>query len=169
MRPKVSPNKPYAEKSDGIAVHFVLTDLAYMRGDRAAYEHELDGVKGTSLEPFMLLFNAGWQASEGRVKTSHELWQRAGQVATNAGAKDLAASFLVYEAKNNAELGYQAEARQKAAQAVALSKRRRTLRSLAAVVFAFTGDLRNIGDLSLAGLQPRFSGQSQHCNWSPHP
>ncbi len=143
-----------AEKSDGIAVHFVLTDLAYMRGDRAAYEHELDGVKGSSLEPFMLLFNAGWQASEGRVKTSHELWQRADQVATNAGAKDLAARFLVYEAKNNAELGYQAEARQKAAQAVDLSKDA-DVGSLAAVVFAFTGDLQKSESL-LAGLNRDF-------------
>jgi len=143
-----------AEKSDGSEVHFVLTDLAYMRGDRAAYEHELDGVKGSSLEPFMLLFNAGWQASEGRVKTSHELWQRAGQVATNAGAKDLAASFLVYEANNNVELGYQAEARQKAAQAVALSKEA-DVASLAAVVFAFAGDLQKSESL-LAGLNRDF-------------
>ena len=143
-----------AEKSDGSEVHFVLTDLAYMRGDRAAYEHELDGVKGSSLEPFMLLFNAGWQASEGRVKTSHELWQRAGKVATNAGAKDLAASFLVYEANNNVELGYQAEARQKAAQAVALSKEA-DVASLAAVVFAFAGDLQKSESL-LAGLNRDF-------------
>ena len=35
-----------AEKADGIAMHFVLTDLAYMRGDRAAYEHELELAKG---------------------------------------------------------------------------------------------------------------------------
>ena len=143
-----------AEKSDGAEVHFVLTDLAYMRGDRAAYEHELERVKGSSLEPFMLLFNAAWQASEGRVKTSHELWQRAGQVATNAGAKDLAASFLVYEANNNAELGYQAEARQKAAQAVDLSKDA-DVGSLAAVVFALAGDLQKSESL-LAGINRDF-------------
>ncbi len=28
-----------AEKSDGFGVHYILTDLAYMRGDRAAWEH----------------------------------------------------------------------------------------------------------------------------------
>ena len=57
-----------AEKSDGIAVHFVLTDLAYVRGDRAAYEHELELGKGTSTEPFLLLFNAAWQGAEGKIK-----------------------------------------------------------------------------------------------------
>jgi tetratricopeptide (TPR) repeat protein len=130
-----------AEKSDGIAVHFVLTDLAYMRGDRATYEHELDLGKGTSTEPFLLLFNAAWQGSEGKVKAAHELWQRADQVSMNAGAKDLAAQFLAIEGYTNALFGYPADARQRLSQALALSNDP-DARTLAATAFAMIGDLQ---------------------------
>jgi serine/threonine protein kinase/Flp pilus assembly protein TadD len=130
-----------AEKSDGIAVHFVLTDLAYMRGDRATYEHELALGKGTSTEPFLLLFNAAWQGSEGKVKAAHELWQRADQVSINAGAKDLAAQFLAIEGYTNALFGDPAEARQKLSQVLALSNDP-DARTLAAVAFAMIGDLQ---------------------------
>jgi serine/threonine protein kinase/tetratricopeptide (TPR) repeat protein len=130
-----------AEKSDGIAVHFVLTDLAYMRGDRATYEHELDLGKGTSTEPFLLLFNAAWQGSEGKVKAAHELWQRADQVSMNAGAKDLAAQFLAIEGYTNALFGYPADARQRLSQTLALSNDP-DARTLAATAFAMIGDLQ---------------------------
>jgi serine/threonine protein kinase/tetratricopeptide (TPR) repeat protein len=130
-----------AEKSDGIAVHFVLTDLAYMRGDRATYEHELDLGKGTSTEPFLLLFNAAWQGSEGKVKAAHELWQRADQVSMNAGAKDLAAQFLAIEGYTNALFGYPADARQRLSQALELSNDP-DARTLAATAFAMIGDLQ---------------------------
>jgi serine/threonine protein kinase/tetratricopeptide (TPR) repeat protein len=130
-----------AEKADGTAVHFVLTDLAYMRGDRPAYEHELELTKGTSVEPFILLFNAAWQDSEGKIKAGHDLWQRADQVSTNAGAKDLAADFLALEGYTNALFGYPADARRKISQALALSNDPNA-RILAASALAVIGDLQ---------------------------
>jgi eukaryotic-like serine/threonine-protein kinase len=130
-----------AEKSDGTAVHFVLFDLAYMRGDRAAYEHELDIAKGTSLEPFLLFFNAGWQAVEGKVQASRELWKKADQSAMSAGAKDLAAVLLTFEAYNDALFGYTADARRKASEALDLSSDPDT-RAGAAFVFAAIGDVQ---------------------------
>ena len=130
-----------AEKTDGIATHFVLTDLAYMRGDRAAYEHELELIKGTSLEPFMLLFNAAWHDAEGKVKAAHELWQRADQENVSAGAKDLAASFLIIEGSAEALFGYTAEARQRATQALELSNQPDE-RAAAAQLLATLGDLQ---------------------------
>jgi serine/threonine protein kinase/Flp pilus assembly protein TadD len=130
-----------AEKSDGIAVHFVLTDLGYMRGDRAAYEHELELAKGTSTEPFFLLFNAAWQGAEGKVQASRNLWQRAGQISVNAGAKDLAAEFLALEGYIDALFGYPADARQKASQALALSNDP-DARSLSATTLAMIGDVQ---------------------------
>ncbi len=130
-----------AEKSDGIAVHFVLTDLAYVRGDRAAYEHELELGKGTSTEPFLLLFNAAWQGAEGKIKAAHDLWQRADQVSTNAGAKDLAADFLALEGYTDALYGYPADARQKLSQVLALSNDS-DARALAATAFAMIGDVQ---------------------------
>jgi tetratricopeptide (TPR) repeat protein len=130
-----------AEKAEGSSMHFVLTDLAYMRGDRPAYEHELELSKGTSNEPFLLLFNAAWQDAEGKVKAGHDLWQRADQVSMSVGAKDLAAEFLTVEGYINALYGYPAaDARQKLSQALALSNGP-DVRTLAATVFAMIGDV----------------------------
>jgi serine/threonine protein kinase/tetratricopeptide (TPR) repeat protein len=129
-----------AEKADGSTMHFVLTDLDYMRGDRAAYEHELELSKGTSNEPFLLLFNAAWQDAEGKVKAGHDFWQRADQVSINVGAKDLAAEFLTFEGYSDALFGYPADARQKLSQALALSNDP-DARTLAAAVFAMIGDV----------------------------
>ncbi len=109
------------QKSGGTGIHFILTDLAYMRGDRAAAEHELEAVKGTTNEMFLTFFNAGWQFSQGRVQASREVWQRARQMATSAGAKDFAAALFAGEAYGDALFGYQSEARQKASQALDLS------------------------------------------------
>ena len=136
-----------ADKADGIASHFVLTDLAYMRGDRSVYEHESELAKGTSFEPFMLLFNAAWQDSEGKVKAGHELWQRADQVSMNAGAKDLAAQFMVLEGFTDALFGYPADARQKLQQGLALSNDP-DARTLAATALAVIGDVQQSAAIS---------------------
>jgi len=130
-----------ADKSDGIGVHFVLIDLAHIRGDRPAYEHELELEKGTSNEPFLLLFHAAWQATEGKVEASHEQWQRVQQEARSAGAKDLAASLLTLEASNDALLGYPADARRKASQALELSSDPEAVTGAAAALAA-AGDLQ---------------------------
>ena len=143
-----------AEKTDGIAVHFVLTDLAYMRGDRAIHEHELDLGKGTSNEPFLLLFNAAWQAAEGKVQTSRELWVRAHQSSMNMGAKDLAAAFLGLESYSDALFGYPVDARQKASQALALSNDP-DARTLAATALAIVGDAQKSTAL-VAGVEREF-------------
>jgi tetratricopeptide (TPR) repeat protein len=117
----------------------VLSDLAYMRGDRATHEHELDLAKGTSNEPFLLLFNAAWQGAEGKIRASRELWLRANQTSMNMGAKDLAADFLALESYTDALYGYPADARQNASQALSLSNDP-DARTLVATTLAIIGD-----------------------------
>jgi serine/threonine protein kinase/tetratricopeptide (TPR) repeat protein len=110
-----------AKKVDGSGVHFVLLDLAYYHGDRAAVQHELDAAKGTSFEPFVMLFNAGWTTSLGKVQSSRELWQQMRQALIGSGAKELAAQLLALQAYEEALMGYDGEGRQKAAQALAMA------------------------------------------------
>jgi len=110
-----------AKKADGSGVHYALLDLAYSKGDRAAIQHELDAVKGTSYEPFMMFFNAAWNSCLGRVKASRELWAQARRAFIGAGAKEVAAQTLSVEAYNDAQTGYESQARQEAAQALAMS------------------------------------------------
>ncbi len=140
-----------ARKLDGSGTRFVLTDLAYMRGDHAAAEQQLEAVKGTSLEPFVMFFNAAWQAALGKVSASREQWNQTRQALLSSGAKDFAANLMAFEAYNDALVGYQSEARLEAAQALDLSSDPDT-RSAAALVFAATGDLQKSSAL-IAGLE----------------
>jgi eukaryotic-like serine/threonine-protein kinase len=128
-----------ARKLDGGPVHFVLMDLAYIRGDGAAVDQQLQATKGTGAEPFVLFFNAGWQSSLGRVKASRDFWQRSSQMAVNSGAKDFGASLLTLEAYDDALFGLQTESRQEAAHALEISTDRDT-RWGAAMAFAILGD-----------------------------
>ena len=143
-----------AQKLDAAAIHFLLTDLAYLRGDRAGYEREMDVAKGTSNELFLLFFNANWQSALGKVKASRELWQQVGKEALGTGAKDFAAILLSSEAVNDTLLGYPAEARQKASKALEVSNDM-SARSGAAEAFAGTGDVQKSAAI-LAGLNHDF-------------
>jgi eukaryotic-like serine/threonine-protein kinase len=129
-----------AQKLDAIGVHLVLTDLAYIRGDWAAYDHEVDFARGTSSEPFLLFWKAGGESGLGKVKASRQTWQQARSALLSAGEKDFAGVLFALEALNDASLGYPADARQKAVQAIDLSKTR-DVRGLAAAAFASAGDL----------------------------
>ena len=128
-----------ARKLDGVGVHFVLIDLANMRGDRAAAEQQMETVKGGIAEPVTIFFNAAWQTSQGRVNAARELWQRASQTAVNSGIKDLGAGLLTLEAYDDALFGLQADARQVAARALVISNDPET-RWGAATAFAMLGD-----------------------------
>jgi eukaryotic-like serine/threonine-protein kinase len=128
-----------AKKADGTGTYSVMIDLAYQRGDRATVQHELDAVKGTSFEPFVMFFNAGWNTFQAKVKVSHELWQQTRQALISAGAKDFAAQLLTLEAYDDVELGYEAEAKRKIEQALEISHDPDTLWG-AALASAAAGD-----------------------------
>jgi len=138
---KAVADEAVTRKLDGAGVHFVLTDLAYIRGDRSGYEHELEAAKGTSTEPFVVFFNAGWQSSQGKLKDSRELWQRSSQEAATTGAKDFAGTVLTFEAYSDALFGNEADARQEASRARSVSADPDT-GSLAALALAMAGDLQ---------------------------
>lgn len=139
------------KKLDGATLHLVLTDVAYLRGDRAAAQRDLDAAKGTSQESFLLFFNAGWNSALGRMKASRELWQQSQQEFTAGGAKDFAGSLLALEGYFDAVFGYTSEARQKVSQAISLSNDSDT-RVQAAAVFATLGDFQKSSAL-VAGLE----------------
>ena len=128
-----------AKKADGSGVHFALLDLGYSRGDRAAIQRELDAVKHTPYEPFVMFFNSGWNAALGKVKSSRELWQQAEQVLIGTGAKEVAGEVLTVEAYDYAMAGYGSEAQQKAAHALEVSNDPDT-RWSAALAYAAAGD-----------------------------
>ena len=148
---KAVAEEAIARKLQSVAAYFVLTDLAYMRGDGAAHERELEAVKGRPAEQFMLFFNAAWQDAMGKVRVSRDFWQRARETATNSGAKEFAAGILTLEAYDDALIGYQSDARQKASRALELSPDPE-VRLGSALAFAAAGDVQRSAAM-VAGLQ----------------
>jgi serine/threonine protein kinase/tetratricopeptide (TPR) repeat protein len=140
-----------ARKLDGSGTRFVLVDLAYIRGDHAVPEQQLEAVKGTSMEPFLMFFNAAWQGALGKVSVSREQWKQTRQKYISLGAKEFAAGLMALEAYDDALLGYRDEARQKASQAIELSPDPDT-RSEAAFALATAGDVQKSSTL-IAGLE----------------
>ncbi len=102
----------------GTGTRFVLTDLAYFRGDKAAADKQLEAAKGTGDEPFVLFFNAGWQVALGKLNASRDYWQRARQAALNEGAKDFSAQLLAVQAYDDALLGNVSKAQQEITEAL---------------------------------------------------
>ena len=129
-----------AQKLDGNGVHTILADVAYIRGDWTAYNHQMEWGRGTQDEPFMLFWKAAGLAAKGKVNASHQAWQQTQSALTNVGLKDFAALLLTLEALDDAQLGYTAYARQKASRALKLSSNRE-VRGYTAEAFAFAGDI----------------------------
>ncbi len=128
-----------AQKLDGPSVHLVLSDIAFIRRDQAAYDHEMAQAVGTPNESFMFFFQGNGQGALGKVKASRETLQKARSEMMQAGLPDFAAFLFAVEAQQDAALGYPAEVRTKAAKALELSKDV-TIRSSAAIAFAMAGD-----------------------------
>ncbi|MGA9039118.1 MAG: protein kinase [Terriglobales bacterium] len=130
-----------AQKQDGFVIHLVLSDLAFIRGDQAAYDREMAQSVGTPNEAFMLFWKASGQGTLGKVKASRESFQKARSEMMQTGFQDFAAGLFVAEAMQDAILGYSpAEARTKAAKALEMSKDI-NVRSYSAMVFAYLGDV----------------------------
>ncbi len=55
-----------AQKLDGPLVHLVLSDIAFIRRDQAAYDHEMAQAVGTPNESFMLFFQGEWTRCAGK-------------------------------------------------------------------------------------------------------
>ena len=129
-----------SRKADSLVIHWTLADLAYMRGDWAAYDHEIDRGKGTPDEPFMLFWKGAGLAGRGKIKASREVLGQARTEMLGAGVKDFAALLMAFEANEDGLTGYEAEARERAGEALKLSDAR-DVGTFAAAVLAMNGDI----------------------------
>ena len=128
-----------SRKLDGSGVRIVLADVAYMRGDWAAYDRQIDWAHGTPDEPFMLFWKASGQSGLGKIKAARQLFQQSRSELMSAGIKDFAGGLFALEATNDALIGYPADAREKASQCLAIAKDS-GVRGYAAQAFALAGD-----------------------------
>jgi serine/threonine protein kinase/tetratricopeptide (TPR) repeat protein len=132
-------DRAVAQKLDGAVIHVLLSDLAFIRGDWAAWDRELDFAKGKPEEAFLLFWRAGGQASLGKTKSARQTLALARSELLPVGQKDYAGLLFEVEAQIDALAGYTAEAHQKAEEGLALSSEA-DVRAAAAAALAVSGD-----------------------------
>jgi eukaryotic-like serine/threonine-protein kinase len=123
----------------GHSIHFTLFELALIRGDEAAQQHEVDRSPGTVDQAILLLFQGAGACSLGREQRARAGFGQSVTTAEGLGLKEFGGAIRLVMAGCEAQLGNLAEARAKISEALAYSQDRDT-RSGAMVSLALLGD-----------------------------
>ncbi len=128
-----------ANKMEPRTTRFGRLQLAFLRGDRATQERIAAEAAGSADEPLMLLQRARGVSVSGRVSEVRQLIAQSVELCRKQGNPELAAIGLAGEALIEAELGYRAEPKQRAEEAIKLALTRDT-KSIVADPLARVGD-----------------------------
>jgi len=123
----------------GHSIHFTLFELAFIRGDETAEQHEVDLFPGSFEQTILLFLHGLAECSLGKRQRALAAFGQSLTTAERLGLKELGGDFRVAIAGCEAMLGNMAEARQKTSEALAYSQNRDT-RSSAMWVLALLGD-----------------------------
>ena len=136
---KAVADQAVAQGIDSFPIHFVLYDLALIRGDQAASQREMAGMAGKQREYIMTFFQAQHEYSLGRANQARDTASHAADLAQRNGSKEFAAIVRAVEASSEAELGESAEARKHISEADTLGSNR-DVRMIHAETMARLGD-----------------------------
>jgi eukaryotic-like serine/threonine-protein kinase len=132
--------KTMADKRDGVDIHSLLFEIAFVEQDEAAMQSQLEWAKGKPREGDILL-DAAWAAlTLGRLRRAREVYERAREAVLREGLKEYAAAIALDEAQFEVDLGNQAEARGEVKLAFQLAPHLVEERADAAVILARAGD-----------------------------
>jgi eukaryotic-like serine/threonine-protein kinase len=123
----------------GRSIHLTLFELAFLRGDEAAQQHEVDLFPGTFEQTVLFFFQGSAACALGEEQKARSGFGQSLAATERLGLKELGGGFRVGMASCEAVLGNISEARQKLSEALAYSQDRDTL-SGAMVVLAQVGD-----------------------------
>ena len=127
------------EKADNLFVHQFLFEMAFLNGDAAGMQREVQWAQGKPSEYLLLTEQASVAAAQGQLKKSREMIERSMAVTDRLGFKDTSATTKAGSAVTEAEMGNTVQARAAAESSVANDKLRTTL-GPAAVALAMIGD-----------------------------
>ncbi|HLW79795.1 MAG TPA: protein kinase, partial [Terriglobia bacterium] len=136
---KAVADQAVAQGIDSDPIHFILYDLALVRGDQAAAQRELAWNVGKPREYIMTFFEAQREYSLGRANQARDTASQAADQAQRKGSKEFAALVRAAQASSEAELGESAEARKHISEADALGAGR-DARTVNAETLARLGD-----------------------------
>jgi tetratricopeptide (TPR) repeat protein len=114
--------------------------LAFCQNDDAAMREQLARSAGTQGEEYLLFGQSFADGYHGKLVKENELLQRIVETAQRTGESETAAGWKLTEAQRDAEIGKTAQARRKAAEALALSTGKE-VRVGAALAFTRTGEV----------------------------
>src|SRR5271165_962231 len=112
---------------------------AFIRGDAAAMQHEVEQASGKVAEPIIVFLRAQGECAQGKIGKARQDYTRARDAAQARGYKEWAALNVAGEADCDAQAGFFPQAREKMNATLALVETQDT-QSDAALVFALTGD-----------------------------
>jgi DNA-binding winged helix-turn-helix (wHTH) protein/tetratricopeptide (TPR) repeat protein len=136
-----------ARKLDPPYSRYMLYAIAFLQGDAAAMQHQVDRVEGTPAEAGMLAIQSVTAAYAGRVRQARELTKRAIELAKRRGLDEAAGLYAAGDAMREAAYGNCREAEQAATRTLALSRGRYPV-SWSALAVAICGDAVLAGKLS---------------------
>jgi serine/threonine protein kinase/Flp pilus assembly protein TadD len=136
---KAVAEQAIAQKAEPYSIHLVLYGVAFIRGDSAGMQQQLEQAAGKAWEPVMIYYRALGECAQGKIKAARASFARGTSLAQAVGRKEYAANILGAEAICDAETGFAQEARQQMNASLAISQNI-TTRTLAAYVFARIGD-----------------------------
>ena len=120
---KAIADQSIAQHADSFGVHEVLYEIAFIRGDAAGMQHEIAWATGKQNGSLHALCSGGADYAMGRVHRGRETVARAIARAQQAGLKAVAADARAGMSVGEAALGYIQEARDGAAEALAVFPR----------------------------------------------
>ncbi len=136
---KAVREKQVAANMDTAADHGDLYSLAFLEGDTAAMQRQVDWAQGKPGEFDFLQVVAEAAGSRGRLQVARENYSKAADLARRGKFDEIAARITALHAENEALVGNATQARERAAAALALSRNRPTM-LLSASALALAGD-----------------------------
>jgi len=139
---KAVREKQIAANLDNTGDHAELYVIAFVESDTAAMQRQAEWAKGKPDEFDMLQVVAEAAASRGKLQKAREVYGQAADVARRGKFEEIVARIMALLAGDEALVGNAAQARDRAAAALAVSRNRPTL-VLSATAFAHAGDVTN--------------------------
>jgi DNA-binding winged helix-turn-helix (wHTH) protein/tetratricopeptide (TPR) repeat protein len=136
-----------ARRLDPPYSHYMMYAIAFLQGDAAAMQQQVDRVSGTPAEAGMLAMQSVTAAYAGGVRQARELTKRAIELAKGRGLEEGAGLYAAGDALWEAAYGNCREAEQTATRILALSRGRYAL-SWSALAVAICGDSILAGKLA---------------------
>ena len=139
---KAVREKQIAANLDNTGDHAELYVIAFVESDTAAMQRQAEWARGKPDEFDMLQVVAEAAASRGKLQKAREVYGQAADVARRGKFEEIVARIMALLAGDEALVGNAAQARDRAAAALAVSRNRPTL-VLSATAFAHAGDVTN--------------------------